>query len=75
MDWRDGWTSAWPEPLRWPEPLQGVDSENDTTTRVVDHRFHFKRERGSSTFRLMSLPDELLAGLTMMILMVDTKGS
>ena len=74
MDWRHGWTSAWPEPERWPEPLLEREDERRIVRRIVEGN----RAQGTSTsvtsFRLMSLPDELLAGLTIMILMVDTKG-
>ena len=69
MDWLGGWDSAWPSPRRRDRgPLGACDFSVTLDTK-------FSRCATTNRLELMSIPGDLLAGLTKMILRVDAKGS
>ena len=66
LSWLKGWTSAWPEP--------SLKVEHESDVSVISHDPKRVQATTCITIELMSLPEELLAGVTRMILLVD-KGS
>ena len=65
--WLNGWSSEWGEP--W------LMDEVDLAARVSTKDNKRAHKTTNTHMELMSLPEDLLAGVTMMILLIDTKGS
>ena len=67
LSWLRGWISA------WPKPALKVEQQSDAI--VLSHAPKRAQATTRISIELMSLPEELLAVVTMKILLVDTKGS